>query len=139
MYTSPTMNMAVASTPQTYSAICLSCHDGTVALDALPYKPGPAVWAWNATGNIMTAATSRESMLGTDLRGEHPISMIYDTTKDRAFVMAVSGAVNGLPLYGTAKNLVECTTCHSVHDNTIRPFLRVANSGSALCFKCHLL
>ncbi len=139
MYASATMDMTTASTPQAYSAACLSCHDGTVAFDTLVINPGPAVWSWNAAGNIMTKAISGAEMLGTDLRNEHPISITYDTMKDRAFAMPVNGAVNGLPLYGANKNLVECSSCHAVHENTYAPFLRVANTGSALCYKCHLL
>lgn len=139
MYASATMDMTTASTPQAYSAACLSCHDGTVAFDTLVINPGPAVWSWNAAGNIMTKAISGADMLGTDLRREHPISITYDTMQDRAFAPVLNGAVNGLPLYGTNKNLVECSSCHAVHDNTYAPFLRVANTGSTLCYKCHLL
>lgn len=77
-------------------------------------------------------------MLGSDLRNDHPISVTYDASRDPAFVAPVSGAVNGLPLYGSGKNQVECASCHNVHDNANAPFLRVSNGGSALCLKCHI-
>ena len=32
---------------------------------------------------------------------------------------------------------VECASCHDVHDNTNVPFLRMTNTGSALCLACH--
>lgn len=32
---------------------------------------------------------------------------------------------------------VECATCHDVHNNANKTFLRVPNSGSQLCFACH--
>jgi predicted CXXCH cytochrome family protein len=140
---SGTMDMTVAANPQGVSAVCLSCHDGTVAFDSLLNKPGagsgaPSGWSWNAAGNTMTSATSPTPMLGSDLRNDHPISVTYDASKDPAFVTSAGGAVNGLPLYGSGKNQVECASCHNVHDNANAPFLRVANGGSALCLKCHI-
>jgi predicted CXXCH cytochrome family protein len=140
---SATMDMTVAANPQGVSAVCLSCHDGTVAFDSLLNKPGsgsgaPVGWTWNAPGNTMTSTTSPSAMLGSDLRNDHPISVTYDASKDPAFVAPVNGAVNGLPLYGSGKNQMECASCHNVHDNTNAPFLRVANGGSALCLKCHI-
>ncbi|MHB8828370.1 MAG: cytochrome c3 family protein [Syntrophales bacterium] len=140
---SATIDMTVAANPQGVSAACLSCHDGTVAFDSLLNKPGsgsgaPSGWTWNASGNTMTATTSPSAMLGSDLSNDHPISVTYDASKDPAFVVPASGAVNGLPLYGTLKNQVECASCHNVHDNTNAPFLRTANGGSALCLKCHI-
>lgn len=140
---SATIDMTVAANPQGVSAACLSCHDGTVAFDSLLNKPGsgsgaPSGWTWNAAGNTMTSTTSPAAMLGSDLSNDHPISITYDASKDPAFVAPVSGAVNGLPLYGSVKNQVECASCHNVHDNANAPFMRVANGGSALCLKCHI-
>jgi predicted CXXCH cytochrome family protein len=86
----------------------------------------------------MTALTSPTARLGSDLSNDHPVSVTYDTTKDPAFVTPVSGAVNGLPLFGAGKNQVECASCHNVHDNTNAPFLRTTNGGSALCLRCHI-
>jgi predicted CXXCH cytochrome family protein len=140
---SATMDMTVAANPQGVSAVCLSCHDGTVAFDSLLNKPGsgsgaPSGWSWNAAGNTMISAMSPSTMLGSDLRNDHPISVTYDASRDPAFVAPVNGTVNGLPLYGAGKNQVECASCHNVHDNANAPFLRVSNGGSALCLKCHI-
>lgn len=140
---SATMDMTVAASPQGVSLLCLSCHDGTVAFDSLLNKPGagtgaPSGWTWNAAGNTMTVTTSPASHLGADLTNDHPISVTYDAAQDPAFVTPASGAVNGLPLFGAAKNQVECSSCHNVHDNTNAPFLRTANGGSVLCLKCHV-
>ena len=140
---SATMDMTAAAAPHGVSAVCLSCHDGTVAFDSLVNKPGsgtgiPSGWTWNAAGNTMTVATSPLSSLGVDLTNDHPISVTYDAAQDPAFVTPVSGAVNGLPLFGASKNQVECSSCHNVHDNANAPFLRTSNGGSALCLKCHI-
>ncbi|MBI5196127.1 MAG: cytochrome C, partial [Nitrospirae bacterium] len=31
-----------------------------------------------------------------------------------------------------------CGSCHNPHDNSNGTFLRVTNSGSGLCLKCHI-
>ena len=53
--------------PDGVSLLCLSCHDGTVALDAYGGDPGNA-------GTI-----GDQFDLGTDLNNDHPISIVYDS------------------------------------------------------------
>lgn len=141
MYTSITKDMTTASTPQGVSAACLSCHDGTVAFDALLNKPGsgsgaPSGWTWN--GGNANISTSANAALSANLTNDHPISITYDITKDTAFNAATSGKVGTLPLYGASKDQVECSSCHDVHGGAAVPFLRLANTGSALCLACHV-
>ena len=63
------------------SLACLSCHDGTQAMDVVINKPGSG--GYNAAGSeISTTLVSNMSgapvpMLGTDLRDDHPISIDY--------------------------------------------------------------
>ncbi len=125
LYSSSTLN-AVPGQPSNNSKACLSCHDGTVAVDT---------YGGN-TGNKMITGTA---LVGTDLSNDHPISFTYDAalaTADGGLVTPASAlqVVAGIPLY-TAK--VECASCHNVHDNAIGDFLRSTNAGSALCLKCH--
>jgi len=146
MYSSATIDMTINGVPQGVSLACLSCHDGTVAFDALVNKPGsgigaPSGWTWNTNGNIMTLTTSPSAMVGQDLSNDHPISITYDTTKDTAFNTLTNGKVGTLPLYGSAKNQVECGSCHDPHQGGAGAnptFLRIANTGSALCLTCHV-
>ncbi len=135
MYDSPTLDMTIASAPQGVSLACLSCHDGTIAVDQLFGDP------WGASGS--THKVGGDAKLGTNLSNDHPISITYDTTADTAFVAASAGKVGTLPLFGTtaapgAGDQVECASCHSVHDDSIMPFLRKSNAGSALCLTCHI-
>jgi len=51
--------------PDGVSKLCLSCHDGTVALDSYGGVNGSTI----ITGS---------ALLGTDLSTSHPISMKYD-------------------------------------------------------------
>ena len=144
MYSSSTIDMTIAAQPQGVSAACLSCHDGVVALDELLNKPGSGLTGPSLTftpaltGNRLNAAQNPAAFIAQDLKNDHPVSITYDTTKDTKFIPAVNGKVGVLPLYGTAKNQVECGTCHNVHDATISPFLRTSNAGSALCLTCHI-
>lgn len=128
MYTSPSLT-ATGLTPGGVSKLCLSCHDGTVAIDAFG----------GATGTTSLTGTTG-GLIGTDLSNDHPIGFTYDAalaTNDGSLVTPASASlvVTGIPLYTTGK--LECATCHDVHNNTAAPFLRVANTGSALCTKCH--
>lgn len=63
------------------SLACLSCHDGTQAMDVVINKPGSG--GYNAAGSeISTTLVTNMSgspvpMLGTDLQDDHPISIDY--------------------------------------------------------------
>jgi len=130
MYGSPTLDMTIAASPQGTSLACLSCHDGTIAVDQLLNFPP------NMTSN--NTQIDAGVNFGTDLSNDHPISVTYDTTQDPNFIAAVAGQVGGLQLFGTGADQVECATCHLVHDPAISPFLRISNTGSGLCLSCHI-
>lgn len=63
------------------SLACLSCHDGTQAMDVVINKPGAL--GYTATGSeidavqIGTMTGTPIPNLGTDLRDDHPISILY--------------------------------------------------------------
>jgi len=127
-YASSTLN-AIVGQPTGASKLCLSCHDGTVALDS---------YGGNAGTHFMDPGGSK---LGTDLSNDHPISFTYDAalaTSDGGLKTPVSDkfvdAASILPLYSAQ---MQCATCHSVHDNSKGKFLRMLNTGSALCLGCH--
>lgn len=135
---SATMDMTVGAAPGPVSLACQSCHDGTIGLDVITNKPNAAsaVVALNQTfGTVFGAGDIRN--LGTDLRNDHPVAVTYNPTLDAAFV-AKATVTATLPFYGAAKDQLECGTCHNPHNNTNAPFLRIANTGSALCLTCHV-
>ena len=145
MYTSTnsnTLDMAVAGSPDPFSMVCLSCHDGVTALDAMVSNSG-----WGAVSAGSNNKVTWGSV-GTDLTDDHPISIEYDITEDGEFFDdGNDGDIGGLPLFaglaagnGTAgdPDQVECSTCHNVHDqDTYFPFLRMDNAASAMCLTCH--
>lgn len=116
------------------SALCMSCHDGTVGLGSL-INEGPGGTPTNSATNISGAA-----LLGTDLTNDHPVAFTYDATLQTADGELVdpttlTGAVR---LFGTTTDQVECASCHDPHDNSNVPFLVTSNTSSALCLTCHV-
>lgn len=89
----PSLDGTVAPTGSV-SMACLSCHDGTQAMDNVINAPGSGGviadgggndgrgWSWTggtvdpATGRMINAG-DRISMLGTDLTNDHPIGIQY--------------------------------------------------------------
>lgn len=134
VYSSPTFDGGPSGQPGGASRLCLSCHDGTVALDAFGGGAGTA-------GNVI--APGDAAYIGIDLSNDHPISFIYDSalaTSDGGLAdpatanSGLGGTIDADMLF--AGNM-ECASCHDVHDSTITPFLRVSNDASAMCLTCH--
>jgi len=130
-YSSPTMDV-LPQQPRGPSMLCLSCHDGTVAIDSFGGTSG-------------TTFMSGTRNLGTDLSDDHPVSVEWrhqtiETSSTFCFnchFEAPSQLVFFRP-GGTGPIWVECSTCHDVHNNTIYPYLlRRSLVGSDLCLTCH--
>lgn len=156
MYTSDTFDATADPQPTGVSLACLSCHDGTIAFDALRNLPGsggfsatPVSAGWTfigaAAGNKMPAGSVAD--LGTDLTNDHPISMLYTSAKSPSSTSGVNdhatgfkdpdgtGAfTNGVRLYA---GKVQCASCHDPHRSDTQTFLRASNDASALCLTCH--
>ena len=108
--------------------LCLSCHDGTVALDSYSRMTGTT-----------TIGTVR-----TDRRSSHPISMTYDSALATADGTLFDPVTKTTSLGGTVEvdllrlGKVQCTSCHDVHNRYDNEYLlRINNAGSALCITCH--
>jgi hypothetical protein len=141
LYSTPTMNATVTQ-PGGGSKLCMSCHDGTVAVNSFG----------GVTGTTMISAANN---LGTNLKGSHPIGFTYNTalaTADGSLhdpstktvtigsgTQTRTGTVNAMLLYG---GKMECDSCHDVH-NTFTVgglgtgLVKVDPSGSKICLACH--
>ena len=159
---SPAANLkrATDAQPAASSLACLSCHDGTVAINSYGGALNPG-----SSGVITNSAN-----LTKDLSHSHPISMTYDSslvgtgpTQDKwlynpdttpvltpdsgPFVPGNDMTINGFLLGGNHR--LECNSCHDVHgqegtpfDATYNPNLVKINGtkagvGSLLCRSCH--
>ena len=118
MYTSTTMNYGTdPNAPDGESLLCLSCHDGSLALD---------------TGGSATKLTG-DKVVGPDLSDSHPISFVYADDTDTE--LKSGGSVDALLGAG---GKVQCSSCHDVHGiSGVSYLLRMSNQGSALCLTCH--
>lgn len=137
MYSSPgmtTLGITKPSGPSSGSRTCLSCHDGTTALDS---------YGANTGTNKLTGTT----LLSTDLSNDHPISFTYDSTlaaKPRAYLVDPSSpGSSGIGTTIAADMLIagkmECSSCHDVHNDGVAGtgMLKKSNAASGLCTTCH--
>jgi predicted CXXCH cytochrome family protein len=143
MYQSPNFNAKVtiaSSMPTGASRICLSCHDGTLALNRYG---GTVMGARGATPQFISGAAN----LTTNLSDDHPISFLYDEALALSARLVSPALLTG-PVKLDNAGFVQCTSCHNPHDNEFGKFL-VMNNGdstkpgynpavlSPLCVTCH--
>jgi predicted CXXCH cytochrome family protein len=130
IYRSSTFDAAPGQ-PTGSSKLCLSCHDGTIALGRVLSR---ADRIRMVGGDFMPAGLSN---LGTDLSDDHPISFHY--TAGLAAADRQLRAPETLPdeVALDASEQFQCTTCHDPHHNRSRVFLTVTDSFGALCITCH--
>ena len=130
------------------SAACLSCHDGTVAVNSLVNDPVGGTPAMGS-GNELTAefklASTSYAYLGEDLRNDHPIAFNYDTAAagDAEIDTRANAEAAGVGFFGTGGDQMECASCHDVHkpgqtSDGDAPFLVRSNDASGLCLACHI-
>lgn len=139
LYSSTTLK-AVMGQPNAASKACLSCHDGTVALNS-----------FGSNGTTTDTFLTGSHDLGTDLSNDHPISFTYDTALSTSDVGVYDPSVQPVPGFGTKTiaqamliggKTLECSSCHDVHRDKgasagVDDLLLVDNTGSALCLTCH--
>lgn len=126
--------------------ICLSCHDGTIALGSLVNLPSSAtsgeIQMVGTTGSLVANGmpTAAAGYIGTDFRDDHPVAVKYlpsGTGPDPEMKGSGSRPAE-LKLYASGGfDYIECTTCHNAHDNQYGNFLVMTNDNSALCMGCH--
>ncbi len=141
LYSSATLDASIGQ-PSGLSKLCLSCHDGTVAVDNF--------------GGVTTGTSfvSTAGNLGSALNDDHPVGFTYDAT-----LVTTDGALHeptttnitigsgGQTKSGTIANLMlysgkmECSSCHDVHNTFTADagtsLVKVTQAGSALCLTCH--
>lgn len=166
LYTSSTTDVTTTTNQvaASVSGACLSCHDGTIAVDVLSDVNGlsfgasvaftrqgtaKSIYA-NGVGGSSNVMAGGLPFLGTDLRNDHPVAIVYETARAATAAEFVTQVVNGpkitvgaanpLPIFGAsgATATVECASCHNPHNNSLGNFLRKANTGSAICLSCHI-
>jgi len=137
------------------SFACLTCHDGTQAMDVAPDL-------------VLTSAASGRMPATPRIDHEHPVGVVYGGFRGRlqgyatetleseiidgrrSWWIEIEPTANGIRdksdiiLYGRdvrgeEQPHVECPTCHDPHANANSRFLRAPNDGSAICYACHTI
>lgn len=129
--------------PTGISKLCLSCHDGTLAVGAVNVingaltdrdpKTADIFMSGAGAGGVMASsegtATGFTRYIGINLTNDHPISLTYDTNlalkdgemRDPALSSEIGmrriGVKPVLPLEndGAGNGQVQCNTCHDPH------------------------
>ena len=137
MYTSATLvNKTNAAPPLgSNSSLCLSCHDGTVAVGTLtPYG--------QVSMSQSLAGTSAD--LTTNLQSTHPFNFVTPLQPASDLWPSLSASPPSTQdttgVVQLIKGNVECGSCHNPHVQNIDVsgnFLVIDNSQSALCLACH--
>jgi len=152
---------ASSSTLDGVSRLCLSCHDGAIAVDAYGGGAGTVSVGTltDSAGNV--GGTMIGGAANNDISNSHPVGVAYpgitgtSTTGGKTTYLGggTAGAWNSTSfnnpnsfltpvrlslLADNATYGVGCGTCHTPHDDTTNTwFLRGTINGSQLCLTCH--
>ena len=135
-YTSSTYKQQGSSQPMLgkSSSLCLSCHDGTVAV-------GQSA----AYGKLRTSGSMNlTDVLGTNLTGSHPFSLVLPIKDAPDLVASLAAQGVTADTTGAVRLItgnVECTSCHNPHvqgiDRVAQNFLVRDSSNGQMCLACH--
>ena len=130
--------------PDGSSRLCLSCHDGTVALGEIAGEPRSVA---------MTGATrlgpGRRGFLGTDLSGSHPVSFVVPEEGtapregDEDMGLRPVAVIRADPDVALDKDgKMQCTSCHDPHSDRYYqegrvPHFWVKPTVTEVCLTCH--
>ncbi len=126
--------------PTGSSKLCLSCHDGTMAIGSMLNLPGRGM-AGTLTvtgpgiseGKITSASTA---YIGTDLSDDHPISFDYSLAYPSNTEIKDS-ATFPPEIKLSAGNQLQCTACHDAHGSDFPKFMVASLENGTLCLACH--
>ena len=140
-------NLSV-TTPQPggSSRLCLSCHDGTVALGEIAGLEQP-----EAMAGAQRLSSGRKGYLGIDLSGSHPVSFKvqkggpgdWDSSRDMG-LRPLSAIRSDEQVRLDQKGYMQCTTCHNPHSDRFYqpdrvPRFWVKPTIDEVCLTCHAL
>jgi len=138
------------------SVACLSCHDGTQAMDVMINKPGSG--GYNAAGSELVGPDGTHKMTGTpipvigsDLKNDHPVGIQYggNTHPAGEYTGLTTASINGKSVWWIEDTVdakrgkdeimlytrdngsgdepfVECASCHDPHNDSTASATSVA-------------
>ena len=146
--------------PGVNSKTCLSCHDGTIAINTVVNGNAGSTTITGPAGVVLGTGLmdpTAGGYIGSDLRDDHPVGVVYggaNATKagltltsavigtSTNYNITYGGAATNWMIYGgdIGTGKVECGSCHDPHNygsgNTLQsPFLR--DNVASICTDCH--
>jgi predicted CXXCH cytochrome family protein len=116
-----------ANTP---SRLCMSCHNGTTALNSVINAGGKTLVSNTADDITPTVGIASDT---AGLSNDHPVGIDYSDANAATGATLVDTPVGVI----LPNDQVECSSCHEPHTTTYGKFLRISNANSALCVACH--
>ncbi|MBN2332497.1 MAG: cytochrome c3 family protein [Deltaproteobacteria bacterium] len=137
-YDSVTLDAAVTDVLAGPSRLCMSCHDGAIAVDQHYAIVGTDYRTGDSWGNIAVGQNG-------DLTNDHPIGFDYTAVAAVDDEIRPETTATTNPAIPTIADLLldgqimTCSSCHDVHntDNNDVDFLINLQAGSAICLTCH--
>ncbi len=120
--------------PDGASKLCLSCHDGTIALGKVVSRKEEFAMSDTNLGRI---PPQRRSNLGSDLSDDHPISFNPSSAVNNSVELVHPPPFD--PVTYDRDGKMQCTTCHDPHDDGFKKFLVKSSQNGKLCKSCHQL
>ena len=147
VYSSPTFNGGTP-TINGSSKACLSCHDGSVALNQnYGGTTNGASLIYSPSSRIIPDGGVAPGLPGNnDLRNMHPIGFSYTTAQAadpdiRVATSSILGVTGGSIATTMLKNgNMECASCHDIHRTkglSGSSGIMTITSGQNLCLTCH--
>lgn len=132
-YTSNSIDaLDIAAEPGGSSKLCLSCHDGTLAIGTVNVANGQEdvsiAMSGTAAGGTIPDGEGEQTgftrKIGTNLSNDHPISFTYDSAlalndgelhdpATTAYIQTRAPGIN--PVVPLENNKLECVSCHDPH------------------------
>lgn len=133
--------------PGSVSLLCLSCHDGSVAVNEYGRSPQRE---YSRSGQDKSGAKiGSQWMIGANpygLLNHHPIGFSYvDVASKDDEIAPITTVIAGTGTAATTigsllyNSKMECVTCHDVHNskNSGETFLWISDRNSQFCLTCH--
>ena len=137
-YSSDTLDANVTDPLAGPSRLCMSCHDGAIAVDQHYGLAGSDLRTGDSWGGIAVGA-------GGDLTNDHPIGFDYTAVASVDDEIRPETTPTTNPNIPTIADLLldgttmTCSSCHDVHntDSNDNYFLVNLQDGSQICLTCH--
>ncbi|GFO64768.1 cytochrome c3 family protein [Geomonas paludis] len=143
------------------SRLCMTCHDGNIAVDSYYGQTGAATKKGDDQINMFASGShfAIADKNGSGLTNDHPVGFVYDEmvsnptyelrASSEGFIGNATRTIDSVLTYvdGAQGRVMTCASCHDVHNgpavgNTAPAsgngyFLYATQEGSKLCLSCH--